>query len=86
MKKSRKVGAEGTLAALDKRVWPWPPAFPFHRLPTLAVLTQLPAATNGDMCHIKSTCIHGGDRGSASSSLAFFRLNGRSETRVICGT
>lgn len=68
--KSRR-GAEGILAALDKREesGPIPPFFhtsyPLPKSP--AFLTQLPAVMNDDMCHIKSTCIH---RGSASSVLA----------------
>lgn len=46
--------------------------------PSPAFLTQLPAVMDDDMCHIKSTCIH---RGSASSMLACFWLNRRSELR-----
>lgn len=46
--------------------------------PVPAFLTQLPTVMDDDMCHITSTCIH---RGSASSMLACFWLNRRSELR-----
>lgn len=74
---SEREGAGGILAALDKRVRPWPPPLS-HQLPTPAFLTQLPTVVDDDMCHIKSTCIH---RGSASSMLACSWLNRRSELK-----
>lgn len=70
-------GAGGILAALDKKSPALAPPLS-HQLPVPAFLTQLPAVMDDDMCHIKSTCIH---RGSASSMLACFWLNRRSELR-----
>lgn len=71
-------GAGGILAALDKKSLALGPPSLTHQLPTPAFLTQLPTVMDDDMCHIKSTCIH---RGSASSMLACFWLNRRSELR-----
>lgn len=64
-------GARGILAALDKKKKSGPgsprptarlvsltspPPSLSHSPPTF--LTQLPAVTDGDMCHITSTCVH----------------------------
>ncbi|KAK5848901.1 hypothetical protein PBY51_008587 [Eleginops maclovinus] len=76
LNKSRE-GAGGILAALDKKSPALAPPLS-HQLPIPTFLTQPPTAMDDDMCHIKSTCIH---RGSASSMLAGFWLNRRSELR-----